>query len=163
MSVKNATAAIFSGLCRKSMNSFAFALFCSDRNTCSSFLIAQKRSRTLPLLSHLMLLCRSKSSNAALTSVRNERSKRCCSADDALKKFHHCCHDFRVDFSKARTKDRLVNYAVVRYQVRVENFQALNQSSLSAHHSWSSISSTLTDTTFFTSIPFSFSISSTAL
>ena len=66
--------------------SFAFALFCCDRNSCSSFLMAQNRSRTLPLLSHLTLLCNSKSSNSALTSVRNDRNKRCCSADDALKK-----------------------------------------------------------------------------
>lgn len=45
---------------------FSPSHFSSDKNTCSSFLMARERSRTLPLLGHLTLLCRSKSSKVII-------------------------------------------------------------------------------------------------
>ena len=62
--------------------------------------------------------------------VRNVRSKWYYSEDDALKKSHHCCHVFRVHFPKDYTKVKLVEYTVVRYQVRVAIF----------HRHWTTLS-----------------------
>lgn len=88
------------------------SLFCSDNKALIYSQMAQKRSKTLPLLSHLISLCSSKSSKLALASVRKPHSKWCCRDDVALNKknqFHHHCHDLRMLFPQTGTQNRLMD------------------------------------------------------
>ena len=102
-------------------------------------LMALKRSRNLPLLSYPIILCRSKSSKVALTSVRNV-----CSEDDALKTFMRL---ITVAMISEYTSPRFAQrtdwwiYAVLRYQVRAADLSGVEPVlSLSLlHHGWNSI------------------------
>lgn len=69
-----------SSFCKNCNNFFASILFFSDRNTCSSSLMTQKKSyQILPLLSHPML-CRIKLSRGALYLL-----KMCTVSDAAMR------------------------------------------------------------------------------
>lgn len=154
ISAKNATASVFSPFSMNSMNFFAFALFRSNRNTCSSF---PKYSRTLLLLSHLTLLCRSKSSKVALTSVRIVHSKRCCSEDDALKTFMRLITVAMIsEFTSLRLAQRtdwwILHWKDIRPGWWWESSLSLSLSIMAG------APAVAIDTTFFKSIPLSFSI-----
>ena len=86
MCTKKVTISILLSSCKKSKNCVAFWLLSCTRKADISLWMDQKRSNTLPLLSHLTLLCSSKSSAFASTSFRNSLSRRCWWDEDALRK-----------------------------------------------------------------------------
>lgn len=77
ISTKRATWSICFSFSKKRENCVAFGLLSSAKKAATSLLMDQKRSNTLPLLSHLILLCSKRSSALASTYLRSSLSMGC--------------------------------------------------------------------------------------
>jgi hypothetical protein len=113
----------------------------------------QRCFNTLPLLSHLTLLCSSRS--FASTSFRNSSQQAMLlrwGCPEEVDEFHHCIHHFSILYWQIGAQDRLMNDAVVSCEIRVVLFQPCHSSSLSFPVKAGAMSEVI-ETTCFGSIP----------